>query len=263
MRKLSRAAKRRHIGAAARQRAYRKRQKDRRKPSTEDIAITSMHHFVTTGRSPDAKRHFSVLTDQIIGKLVYLGFDPIASRMAFDDLVDRYEAGELLTRGPNNNHGGPDISAFLPKPNQSPHNSMSRGDTENLGVDANALVVREAVGASSQFHLCLSTAHVSSTDLELLLEEVVFGLAFDVCVKETALDIPIGWLEASPEVKVRQRIEEGYSKAFCEVLLLAQDLGADVLRLASDGYVCGDLSLFEGTNVVQPKPLGRLSSLVD
>ncbi|MBO6895127.1 MAG: hypothetical protein JJ866_24535 [Roseibium sp.] len=257
MTKLSRATRGRRAWAAERQQSYRRRQKARRKPSTEDIAITSFHHMVTTGRSAEAKRHFSVLTDRIVGKLVHLGFDPIASRMAFDDLVDRYEAGEVLTRGPNNNQGRPDISAFLPKPNQSPHNSMSRGDDENLGVDAKALVAETATGASHQRELVLSTAHVSSTDLELLLEEAVFGNAFDVRVKDTALVVSLDGLVPGPEKVVWHRHNEGYSDAFCEILLVANDLGVDVVSFAADGGVCRDLCLFEGNTIVMSKPFKR------
>ncbi|MCV0428570.1 MAG: hypothetical protein K5905_24195 [Roseibium sp.] len=261
MRKLNRATKQRRACAAARQRAYRTRQKDRRRPSTEDIAVASFHHIVTTGKSPEARRHFAVLTAQIVEKLVGLGFDPIASRTAFDDLVDRYETGEVLTRGPNNRQGRPDISSFLPFSPSSPHYSMSHGDGRNLGVSAQDLVVAEAEGGSTRRQLSLSTLHVPSTDLELLLEEAVFGMAFPVSVKKTSLVISVDWHWVTPEDQIRRRLGEGYSRAFCEVLLFALDLGADELRLASDGGVCRDLCLFEGSEVAVLKPLNRLDQL--
>ncbi|MBO0343908.1 hypothetical protein J0X15_01635 [Roseibium sp. CAU 1637] len=262
MRKLTRAAQCRRSAAASRQRAYRARQKINRRPTTEDIAIVYLHFVVTEGTSDEAKRNFEILSERILKKLVALGFNPVASRMAFDDLVERYENGEALTRGPNNLSGGVDISSYLPNLSMSPHYSISRRDVQKHGFDVQALVVEETQRSDNRRQLNLSTAHVAPMDLELLLEEAVFGKAFHVSAKETAFVIPTNAQELFSEEQIRQRLDEGYSEAFCEVLLFAGDMGVEAVALAADGGICPDLSCYAGTEVSVSKPFDRLRRLV-
>ncbi|MFN3133918.1 hypothetical protein [Roseibium sp.] len=89
------------------------------------------------------------------------------------------------------------------------------------------------------------------------MEEAVFGNAFGVRVKGTALVVSLDGLVSGAEEEIRQRHDEGYSDAFCEILLVANDLGVDVVSFAADGGVCRDLCLFDGNKIVVMRPFKR------
>lgn len=245
LQKADRKQKQRLRKAAERQAAYRQRLKNRRKPTTEDIAIVYFHYVTTHSTRGDARRYFNTLLQRLADKLVDLGFDPIASRIAIDDLVERYQSGENLTRGPKISELSPDISSYRSAVPESPHYSMSHGDAENPGQSIAEFVVVEETAKSKFRVLRLSTAHLPDTDLQNLLEDFVFGGDLDVHGTDTTLSIQVDWQIVERDTRFRDLADRGYTKDLVYILCAATD-EADVVAFDRDGPLCPELRLFEG-----------------
>lgn len=228
---------------AERQKAYRKKLKERRKPTTEDIAIVAFRCLVSAKKTKKAQRAFAKLSDQIISELVVLGFNPVASRMAFDDLCDRFEEGAELNRGPNNRQGRPDISSYLPAKNERPHNSLSRGDTENRPDLAAVMEFQSAEKVGDLKIVHLSTVYLQPKDLELLLYESVFGTAFQVDVADTTLTVHLDWASGSQAEFATNRAQEGYSAFLCDLMTMAVEQHLDRVIFDRDGPVIEGLKI--------------------
>lgn len=244
-RKISRKEKQRRQRAADRQKVYRHRLKDRRKPTTEDITITCFHFLAANSITEKARHYFGVLSDRVIEDLVELGFDPVVSRLAYDDLVERIERGERLKRGPKTAAISPDISSYRSTLPESHHYSMSRGDAENPGQSIAEFVVLEETARSKFRVLRLSTAHLPDMDLQHLLEDFVFGRGLDVHGTDTALSIQVDWQIAERDTRLRDLSDRGYSEDLLGILCAATD-EADVVAFDRDGPLCPELTLFEG-----------------
>lgn len=78
---------------AARQRAYRQRQKDARRPSRDDIATTTFLYLVQETARVGNWDTFNEIMNRVTDRLVERGFDRQASTQAIDVLIDRYEDG--------------------------------------------------------------------------------------------------------------------------------------------------------------------------
>lgn len=78
---------------AARQRAYRQRQKDARRPSRDDIATTTFLYLVQETARVGNWDTFNEIMNRVTDRLVERGFDRQASTRAIDGLIDRYEDG--------------------------------------------------------------------------------------------------------------------------------------------------------------------------
>ena len=244
-RKSSLKEKKRRRLAAARQKAYRRRLKQRKKPTTDDIAITCFHFLAANSTTQKAQHYFRALSDRVIEDLVQLGFDPVASRMAYDDLVERIERGEGLKRGPKAAAISPDISSYRSALPASPHYSMSHGDAENPGQSIAEFVVLEETARSKFRGLRLSTAHLPDMDLQHLLEDLVFGRGLDVHGTDNALSIQVDWQIAERDTRLRALSDRGYSEDLLGILFAATD-EADVVAFDRDGPLCPELTLFEG-----------------
>lgn len=81
------------------QSAYRKRMKGARAPDRDVIAQAFLYHAVarSLGQGRAEQRLMRVL-DGVEEFLVKMGFDPQATRLAINNLLDRYEAGWTFQR---------------------------------------------------------------------------------------------------------------------------------------------------------------------
>lgn len=78
---------------AERQRTYRKRVKDQRRPSRNDITATLFHYFVLKTVKVRNWKNFYKVMEKVTDRLVERGFDRMASEEAIDALVDKYKDG--------------------------------------------------------------------------------------------------------------------------------------------------------------------------
>lgn len=85
--------KQRQTQKAERQREYRQRQKDARRPSRDDIASTTFLYLVQETARVGNWDTFNEIMDRVTDRLVERGFDRKASTRAIDVLIDRYEDG--------------------------------------------------------------------------------------------------------------------------------------------------------------------------
>jgi hypothetical protein len=78
---------------ADRQRDYRKKMKQERAPSRDDIARALLHFAVTENLKRDREAELHRLMDHVVDILEEQGFNRRKADEAFDSLVDRYENG--------------------------------------------------------------------------------------------------------------------------------------------------------------------------
>jgi|GEM_PF-3712321 len=93
--------KQRQAKKAERQRKYRQRQKDARRPSRDDIAATTFLLIVQETARVGNWNTFNKILDLVTAKLVERGFDKVATIKAIDDLVEKYENGWEFQRKPD------------------------------------------------------------------------------------------------------------------------------------------------------------------
>ena len=73
-----------------RQRAYRQRLKQERRPGRDDIARILLHAVVTRSVALGRRDELEKTVDLIVDRLGEQGFDVHASYEAFDDLIEKY-----------------------------------------------------------------------------------------------------------------------------------------------------------------------------
>jgi hypothetical protein len=83
---------------AKRQRQYRQRLKDARRPSRDDIAATTFLFLVQETARIGNWDTFYTIMDRVTDRLVERGFDRQASTTAIEELVERYEDGWAFQR---------------------------------------------------------------------------------------------------------------------------------------------------------------------
>ncbi|WP_417691602.1 hypothetical protein [Roseibium sp.] len=93
--------KQRRAKKAERQRNYRQRQKEARRPSRNDIATTTFHMIVQETARVGNWSTFNKMLDLVTARLVERGFDKVATEKAIDDLVEKYENGWEFQRKPD------------------------------------------------------------------------------------------------------------------------------------------------------------------
>ncbi|MBG6143376.1 hypothetical protein IWQ51_001495 [Labrenzia sp. EL_142] len=86
---------------AERQREYRKRMKDKRRPSKDDIAVTYFHWLVQRTMRKRVWNTFYGSLDKVTDRLVERGFDRVETEDAIETLVDKIKNGWELRCKPD------------------------------------------------------------------------------------------------------------------------------------------------------------------
>ncbi|MEP3431177.1 MAG: hypothetical protein ABJN98_21010 [Roseibium sp.] len=85
---------------AERQREYRKRMKDKRRPTRNDIAVTYFHWLIRRTERKGGWDVFYGSLDKVTDRLVERGFDRMETEDAIETLVDKIKNGWELRRKP-------------------------------------------------------------------------------------------------------------------------------------------------------------------
>ncbi|MEF2074193.1 hypothetical protein [Consotaella aegiceratis] len=92
---------RRNEAQADYQRGYREKQKERRRPSRDDIARVLLNWIITLLLENDDHHGLMNIRKGVVLRLVEQGFDQKESQLRFDSLIDKYEDGWDFRRKPH------------------------------------------------------------------------------------------------------------------------------------------------------------------
>lgn len=76
-----------------RQREYRERLKEERRPSRDDVARALLHFAITENLKNGRREEVNLLLDRLVDDLTQQGFDPHATEEVLDALVEKYRRG--------------------------------------------------------------------------------------------------------------------------------------------------------------------------
>jgi len=86
---------------AAKQHAYRERQRVRRTPSRDDVARAALHVLFCAASAEDDPRMWKWIDRLLVPVLVAQGFDRTETTRRIEDLMERYHAGWDFRRKPH------------------------------------------------------------------------------------------------------------------------------------------------------------------
>lgn len=75
------------------QQAYRKRKKAQRVADRDEIAREMLHFAITEPLRKGREQELLRVADAIVGRLAERGYDPKATWIVFDEIIERYRAG--------------------------------------------------------------------------------------------------------------------------------------------------------------------------